>query len=73
MDTKTCMNPQCECEWPATTEFWAECKTEPGGLWRYCKVCESDRLSIYYLNNRAAVLERKRQRYYAGKQTAATV
>lgn len=72
----------CECEYRADdpeqmSEHFCKDKNSPDGLFHRCKVCEADRVSIYYANNWQTISDERYERRatdpdYAAREREAT-
>lgn len=75
MSKKTCSG--CDANPARTPDNFALDKNSPDGLFHRCKVCEADRVSIYYANNWQAISDERYERRatdpaYAEREREAT-
>lgn len=75
MHEKTCSG--CDANPARTPENFSLDKNSPDGLFHRCKVCEADRVSIYYLNNWQTISDERYKRRltdpdYAAREREAT-
>jgi len=72
---KTCSG--CDANPARTPDNFAYDKSSPDGLFHRCKVCEADRVNIYYYENQLAISDKRYERRltdpdYAEREREAT-